>query len=236
MGKLDVWLSTPVSSRQTEEVYASASARPEITRPIAITVPASSQEPLAGDVPPLAFSALLRLISPERNRLIVAGVLAVASVVLSLTPFVLIYRLTLDLFAVRIEPGIIWTTAWVAAAAVVLRFLFFGGSLLVSHAAAFAFLYHLRVQLTQVLGSLPLGFFSNRTTGEIKKVLNEDVEQIELFIAHQIPDLVAAAALPLLTAGYLLTVDWRMTLAALAVFPFAMLAQTWMMRGTQKRW
>jgi ATP-binding cassette subfamily B protein len=200
------------------------------------SVPDKGRESSVSDIPPLGFSDLLRLISPERNRLILAGFLAVVSIVLSLVPFVLIYRLTLDLFAGRIEPGTVWTLAWAAAGAVILRFVFFGAALLVSHAAAFAFLYHLRVRLAQALGSLPLGFFSTRTTGELKKVLNEDVEQIELFVAHQIPDLVSAAVLPLLTAAYLFTVDWRMTLVALAVFPFAMLAQTWMMRGTQKRW
>jgi ATP-binding cassette subfamily B protein len=162
--------------------------------------------------------------------------LSVISVLFSLVPFMFIYWLTLDLFAGQVEAQRIWTLAGLAAVAVTLRFIFFSASLLVSHAAAFAFLYDLRVQLARTLGALPLGFFSQRTTGEIKKVLNEDVEQIELFVAHQLPDLVAAAALPLLTAGYLVTVDWRMTLISLAVLPLAMVAQTCMMRAHTSRW
>lgn len=239
MRKPDTLMSTSMPLQQNGEMDANGLLRTATTKPAPVTLSDSSPEqsqPQASNVPPLAFSDLLRLIAPERNRLLLAGLLAIISVVLGLVPFVLIYWLSLELFAGRIESGTIWTIAWTAAVAVVLRFVFFGASLLVSHAAAFALLYHLRVQLARVLGSLPLGFFSRRTTGEIKKVMNEDVEQVELFVAHQIPDLVAAAALPVLTAAYLFTVDWRMTLAALAVFPFAMLAQTWMMRGTQQRW
>lgn len=165
MNKSDVLPSPPVPSKQTEEIYVNGPAETEAMRPV--PVPDSSQEQSARDLPPLAFSDLLRLINPERNRLIVSGILAIVSVVFGLAPFVLISRLTPDLFAGRIEPGTVWMLAWAAVIAVVL------------------------------------------------KVLNEDVEQIELFVAHQIPDLVSAAALPLLTAAYLFTVDWRMTLVAI---------------------
>jgi ABC-type multidrug transport system fused ATPase/permease subunit len=232
MSKSDALISSLPSGEQiSQRAYPNGITQTETANPVPVVVTEPSQE-----APPLGFPDLVRLVRPQRGKLIVSGILSVSSVLLSLAPFVLIYWLTLDLFAGRVDAQRIWTLAGLAAVAVVLRFVFFGAALLVSHAAAFAFLYDLRVQLARTLGDLPLGFFSQRTTGEIKKVLNEDVEQIELFVAHQLPDLVAAAALPLLTAGYLFTVDWRMTLVSLAVFPFAMLAQSWMMSGTQQRW
>jgi ATP-binding cassette subfamily B protein IrtA len=239
MNKSDILASSLPSAKQiSQAAYTNGPTQVESASPIPVAVKAAGQgEPQAiPDQASLGFSDLLRLVHPQRRKLILSGVLATVSVILGLIPFVLIYWLTLDLFTGRIEPQRIWTLAGIAMVAVVSRFVFFGASLLASHAAAFAFLYDLRVQLARTLGDLPLGFFSQRTTGEIKKVLNEDVEQIELFVAHQLPDLVSAAALPLLTAGYLFTVDWRMTVAALAVFPFALCAQTWMMRGTQQRW
>jgi len=205
---------------------------PDVSRPAEDT-PASPQQ---AEVTSSGLGELLRLVRPERTRIVLAGVLATASVVMGLVPFVLIYWLSLELVAGRVSAETVWPLAWGAATAVVLRFVFFGASLLVSHAAAFAFLYDLRIRLTRTLGGLPLGFFQTHSTGELKKVMNEDVEKIELFVAHQLPDLVSAAALPLLTAAYLVSVDWRMTLASLAVFPFAMLAQTWMMRDHQLVW
>lgn len=71
------------------------------------------------------------------------------------------------------------------------------------------------------LGTLPLGYFSSRTTGGIKKVMHEDVEQLEEGLAHMIPDLIAGLTVPLLTLGVLFWTDWRMALATVALLPFA---------------
>jgi ATP-binding cassette subfamily B protein len=70
-----------------------------------------------------------------------------------------------------------------------------------------------------------MGYFSINQTGKIKKVLYEDVEELENFIAHHIPDLVTGIVLPLIIVGYLFTVDWRMALIALLPLPLALFMQ-----------
>lgn len=45
--------------------------------------------------------------------------------------------------------------------------------------------------------------------------MSEDVEQMEIFLAHNIPDFVAAFVYTLLAAVVLLVVDWRLALAAI---------------------
>ena len=67
------------------------------------------------------------------------------------------------------------------------------------------------------LARIPSGYFNQVRQGEIKKVLNDDVEKIEGFIAHNLSDTVCAVALPLLTIAALAFVDWR--LALLLVVP-----------------
>ncbi|MEO0397631.1 MAG: ABC transporter ATP-binding protein, partial [Cyanobacteria bacterium P01_A01_bin.137] len=91
-----------------------------------------------------------------------------------------------------------------------------GISTRLSHIAAYTILYDLRIELARKLGSLPLGYFTNRTTGEIKKIIHEDVEQLEQGLAHLIPDVVAGVTVPVLAGILLVLVDWRMTLATLA--------------------
>jgi len=94
-----------------------------------------------------------------------------------------------------------------------------------SHLAAYSILYDLRIKLGKKLGTLPLGYFNEKNTGNIKTAMNEHVENIELFIAHNLPDLTAAIVVPIFTAIFLFIVDWRMALATLAVIPVALIAQ-----------
>ena len=61
-----------------------------------------------------------------------------------------------------------------------------------------------------------LGFFTSHTSGEIKKVIIEDVERIEKFLAHQIPDITSALCVPIIVFIYLLTVNVPMALCLLA--------------------
>ncbi len=118
-----------------------------------------------------------------------------------------------------------WKLAVLIIVSVVLRFAFMGMSGSLSHLAAYSILYDLRIKLGKKLGALSLGYFNQRNTGNINTAMNENMEQIELFIAHNLPDVTAAAVVPLFTAIYLFIIDWRMALATLAVVPVALLAQ-----------
>lgn len=65
------------------------------------------------------------------------------------------------------------------------------------------------------LTRVPSGYFTQTTQGAIKKILSDDTEQLEVFIAHHICDIVAAVATPLLTLIYLFVMDWRLALVTL---------------------
>ncbi|MDL2214063.1 ABC transporter ATP-binding protein/permease [Clostridia bacterium OttesenSCG-928-O13] len=81
---------------------------------------------------------------------------------------------------------------------------------------AFNTLYNVRAGISRHIATVNLGFFTNNTSGEIKKVIIEDVERIEKFLAHQIPDITAAVFAPLLMFVYLLTLSVPMALCLLA--------------------
>jgi ATP-binding cassette subfamily B protein len=96
---------------------------------------------------------------------------------------------------------------------------------MLSHVAAFNILYEIRVKLAEKLSWISMGFFTKEASGKIKKVMSEDVERIELFVAHHIPDLTSAFIFPILLICYFFYVDWRLALAALTVFPLAIIIQ-----------
>ncbi|MEM9903704.1 MAG: ABC transporter ATP-binding protein [Cyanobacteria bacterium P01_D01_bin.44] len=175
----------------------------------------SAASPILASSPTPA--TLGQLIRRRRFDLALSGLLAAVGAALGLVPYYLIYLVSLQLFgAVAIEASSIGWLAGVAVVAVVGKGICMGLSTRLSHVAAYTILYDLRIELARQLGSLPLGYFTNRTTGEIKKIIHEDVEQLEQGLAHIIPDVVAGLTVTLLAGILLFLVDWRMTLATLA--------------------
>ncbi|MEM9980646.1 MAG: ABC transporter ATP-binding protein, partial [Cyanobacteria bacterium P01_D01_bin.2] len=165
---------------------------------------------------PMSFR---RVVLQQRLPLILSGLLAAIGAALGLVPYYLIYLVSLQLFgssASTLDTQYIGQLAWWAVGAVVGKGLCHGLSTRLSHIAAYTILYDLRIELARKLGRLPLGYFTNRTTGEVKKIIHEDVEQLEQGLAHIIPDVVAGVTVPLLAGILLVWVDWRMTLATLA--------------------
>ena len=168
---------------------------------------------------PSPSMSLKQLALQQRFALALSGILAAVAAALGLVPYYLIYLVSLSLFnqsSSALGTQYIWRLAWLAMAAVVGKGVCMGLSTRLSHIAAYTILYDLRIELARKLGSLPLGYFTNRTTGEVKKIIHEDVEQLEQGLAHIIPDTAAGLTVPLVAGILLALVDWRMTLATLA--------------------
>ncbi|MEO0683459.1 MAG: ABC transporter ATP-binding protein [Cyanobacteria bacterium J06649_11] len=184
------------------------------------------------------FTRLFNLASTYRFKLFLSSITALLSSILAIIPYILIYLLLLELLN-KYDSGLPFNQAYilrlaiVSLIAIVARYTLLGISNALSHIAAYNILYDLRVQLSHKLGSLSQGYFSQRNTGQIKKVLNEDVEHLELFLAHSIPDILSSLFLIIIAAIYLFFLDWRLALATLAVIPLALGIQAIFIKGMQ---
>jgi ATP-binding cassette subfamily B protein len=170
---------------------------------------------------------LIEIAGQKKVKLVLSGFLAAVSAILGFIPFIIIYLVIVELLSPPIEQAYVIRLAWIAFSAIVGRAIFLYGSGMLSHVAAFDILYGLRRNLSRKLGGLYMGYFTQRTSGEIKKIVNEDVERVELFVAHHIPDIVAGIILPIITISYLFTIDWRLSLIMLIPLPLAFMAQFW---------
>lgn len=194
-----------------------------------------SQKPKKG------FSRLLEIAGTKKWWLIGSVVLAIGSTLAQFVPYVAILAILNELAAHAANPAGVsqelvkhWGVICLIAFGCYGVLLFV--SLMCSHIAAFNILYELRVAITRKMAKLPLGFFSKRTTGDLKKIIGEDVERVELFVAHHIPDLTSAIVFPLLIIGWLFTIDWRLALIVLAVMLIAIVFQfstTWSKKATE---
>lgn len=104
-----------------------------------------------------------------------------------------------------------------------LKALFYGLSIWKAHDAAYGSLTEIRVDIIEYLKTLPLGFFQKRKTGDLTNIINHDVEEVEIYLAHALPEIVAATLVPAVIFIVVLLIDWRMGLALVCTAPLMFL-------------
>ncbi|MCL0063347.1 ABC transporter ATP-binding protein/permease [Peptococcaceae bacterium] len=177
---------------------------------------------------------LTRLCLTESNKMIVAIVFSMTSFTISIVPYYMVYRVVTELTKANPQMEQIINYAVVAMVAIVIRVTFFAAATSMSHKAAFEILYKLRVQIAEKLLTLPLGYFVNKDLGATKKTINEDVERLELYIAHNVPEIIGALTLPIVTTIFLFFMDWRMALATIAIIPLIFFFYSLTLKGSIK--
>ena len=100
-----------------------------------------------------------------------------------------------------------------------------------SHYSAYHTLKNLRVSLQGKLEKQPLGHIQDMGTGQIKKVFTDDIDQIELLLAHAIPEGIANVAIPVLILILMFVADWRLGLLSLVPLVVGLLAMGMMMKA-----
>jgi ATP-binding cassette subfamily B protein len=157
---------------------------------------------------------LLQIAGKRKRLLICSAVLAVLHALLTIVPYLLICAIIKELLSPSVNTGLIQGYIGWCVVAVIAAYALLYASGIASHIAAYNILYELRRQMAEKLGRLPLGFINSQHSGALKKIMADDVERLENFIAHSIPDFVKGLALPLVMLAYLFTVDWRLALAS----------------------
>lgn len=165
---------------------------------------------------------LLEIAGAKKYYLFFSAVFALLHAALSLIPYILVYYILQELITNSLNSPQIKIYLIAAIITGLLSYLAYYLSGLLAHIGAFKILYELRKITAAKLGKIPLGFIQNFRSGALKKIVSDDIERIEGFIAHQIPDFTKAVLLPLITIIYLLYVDYRLALVSLA--PFLILA------------
>ncbi|MCR4774759.1 MAG: ABC transporter ATP-binding protein/permease [Saccharofermentans sp.] len=100
-----------------------------------------------------------------------------------------------------------------------------------SHISAYNTLKNLRISLQGKLEKQPLGSIKELGTGRIKKVFTDDIDQIELLLAHAIPEGIANVAIPAIIIVLMFVVDWRLGLFSLVPLILGMIAMGMMMKA-----
>ena len=158
-------------------------------------------------------------------------VLSAVSALVALVPFVYIWKILRDVLnaapdyaqAVNIPHY-----GWMAVLFAVLAYLIYIAALMCSHLSAFRVATNLRLEVSEHLATLPLGFTETFGSGKLRKIIHESTGAAETFLAHQLPDKYNAMATPIGLLVLLLAFDWRLGLLSLAPVVLAFLIMTTM--------
>ena len=145
-------------------------------------------------------------------------VLAAASALLALVPFLYIWRIIRDVLEVAPNYGEavnIPHYGWMAVLFAIVSYLVYICALLCSHMSAFRVATNLRLETAEHLAKLPLGFTETFGSGKLRKIIQESTGAAETYLAHQLPDKYSAIATPVGLLVLLFVFDWRLGLLSL---------------------
>ena len=91
----------------------------------------------------------------------------------------------------------------------------YGMALLCSHISAYNTVARIRMQLIRHLGTLPLGYHILHPSGKQRKIIEKNTDNLEILIAHNIPDYVQSLVLPIAFLVFMFRYDWRLSLICL---------------------
>jgi len=180
--------------------------------------------------PKKGFARLLEIAGEKRGLMIVSGLFSAVSAVCMLVPYASVYFILQELLEHASSPAqadgakmIRWGAIALIGFAAGLAAMYAGG--LIAHIAAFRILYGLRIKLAGHIGKLPLGWLNSRSTGAVKKTLEDHVDKLETFIAHQLPDLVHVAVTAILMIAVMFTFHVWLAMACFVPLVIGMAVQ-----------
>lgn len=161
---------------------------------------------------PSFFKEMSTFINPYKGKLILSVIVSLLSVFSELLSYAMVGMLIGELLNgahdfVKIRQMLVITII-----SKLVNILLLNVSTSISHKAAYYILRDLRLGLSNKIKKLPLGFFETNTSGRLKVMFVDRVEEIEKTLAHLLPEMTANLCIPLCLMIWMFFIDWRMSL------------------------
>ena len=152
--------------------------------------------------------ALFGLIDKKnKRRLIGAVICCVLSVLCGILPYLGVWGIVTCFLNERTEN--LFQYVCLIAAAIILKHLLFGTGTKISHKVAYQTLGETRKKLFRKIARLPMGYVKTTASGQVKTIIMDNMEQLETFYAHNIPEIISGLAVPLCMEILLAILDIR---------------------------
>ena len=149
---------------------------------------------------------------------LVGGILFVSlGMLLSICPILVIYKVIKSLFLYgKLEQSAIQFCIYGLAAVVLSYCLTYIGGIL-CHKFSYVLIANLKKKILFHIGNLPLGFFTGDNKSKIRQVLGSDMNQIEGYFSHQLPNLISTLTLILAMIIVMLKINLILGLTTLLI-------------------
>ena len=104
---------------------------------------------------------------------------------------------------------------WMAVLFAVLAWLVYVSALVCSHGSAFRTAANMKKTLMRHIARLPIGFADEMGSGKVRRTVTEVTGSTETLLAHNLPDMAGAIAMPVCMMAMLFLYDWRYGVACL---------------------
>ena len=182
------------------------------------------------------FKKVMEYAGEYRAKTWQAMVVMLAGVAVSVLPYLFVFQIIAPLLSggsLTVAAGSFRVAA--IALCMVLYALLYVKGLDLSHESAYHTLMNLRISLQGKLEKQPLGAIQEKGVGSLKKMFIDDIESIELLLAHALPEGVSNIAVPVFVFIAMFFVDWKLALLSLCSLPLGFVAMMFMYRaGTSK--
>lgn len=177
------------------------------------------------------FQKILEYAGPYKKTTFLASAVILLGVFMSVLPFIFACQIIAPL--IEGEPmDLSYAAVRIAGVLVclVLHACLYVKGLSLSHEATYNILMRIRISLQNRMEKLPLGMIQEKGTGSIKRLFVDDVESMEMLLAHALPEGFANTVIPVVVYTALFFVDWKLALMSLASLPVGFLAMMVMYR------
>ena len=178
-------------------------------------------------------SGLLKYSDKYKFLTVLACVLSILSAAMSIVPLVCIYQI-IRLYVENLSTKSIIHYGEIAVISSVLGIALYFVALSLAHISAFRVAKNLKLQAINKVIDMPLGFFEMKSTGEIRKIIDENTILTEDFLAHKLPDFAATAIMPLIIVISFFFFDWSLGAACFIPLIISVICIKMMMGGENK--
>lgn len=165
-----------------------------------------------------ALSKLLYYAGSFKTLTFISLFLSVISAILSLMPYVCLWRIIREVLEVYPDFGKaadIVKNGWAAVFYALAALLVYFAALMCSHLSAFCTAGNMKRALLKHIAGLPIGFADEMGSGTLRRIVTETTAASETLLAHNLPDMAGAVTTPIVLIIMLFIFDWHFGLICL---------------------